>query len=61
MQGLKEKYDARVEAPLHLNLVPGGMWVHPVRRNIDASIGCVMDMHDLARMGMKIEHLANIQ
>lgn len=61
LRGLKEKYDARVDVPLHLNLVPDGMWVHPVRRNIDASIGCVSDVGDLARMGMKIEYLANIQ
>jgi len=33
------------------------MWVHPVHRNIDASIGTVENLIDLARMGMKIEHL----
>ncbi|MCW4018984.1 MAG: hypothetical protein NWF00_09955 [Candidatus Bathyarchaeota archaeon] len=60
LKGLQKKYDARVDVPLHLNLVPSGMWVHPVHRNIDASIGCVKDLGDLARMGMKIEYLANI-
>jgi hypothetical protein len=61
VRNLKEKYDARVEIPLHLNLAPEGVWVHPVHRNIDASIGCVENLGELARMGMKIEHLANIR
>jgi hypothetical protein len=61
IRNLKEKYDARVEVPLHLNLAPDSVWVHPVHRNIDASIGCVENLGDLARMGMKIEHLANIR
>ncbi len=61
IKNLKEKYDARVEPPLHLNLDPNGVWVHPVHRNIDASIGCVENLEDLARMGMKIEYLANIR
>jgi len=60
IRNLKEKYDARVEVPLHLNLAPDSMWVHPVHRNIDASIGCVENPEDLVRMGMKIEHLTNI-
>jgi hypothetical protein len=61
VRNLKEKYDARVEAPLHLNLDPNGVWVHPIHRNIDASIGCVENLGDLAVMGMRIEHLANIR
>jgi hypothetical protein len=61
IRDLKQKYDARVDVPLHLNLAPDGVWVHPVHRNIDASIGCVENLGNLARMGMKIEHLANIQ
>jgi hypothetical protein len=58
VRGLKEKYSARVEVPLHLNLAPNGVWVHPVHRNIDASIGCVENLADLAKMGMQIEHLS---
>lgn len=58
VRGLKEKYDAHVQVPLHLNLAPSSMWVHPVHRNIDASIGCVENLGDLAKMGMRIEHLA---
>jgi len=58
---LKEKYGARVEVPLQLNLRPDAIWVHPKQRNIDASIGCVEDLMDLARMGMQIDHLANLK
>jgi hypothetical protein len=61
VRDLKDKYDARVDVPLHLNLAPSGVWVHPVHRNIDASIGCVENLGDLARMGMKIEHLSHIR
>jgi hypothetical protein len=55
---LQEKYGAHVEPPFHLNLVPNGIWVHPIHRNIDASIGCVKNLSDLARMGMRIEYLS---
>ena len=61
IRNLKEKYGAKTEVPLQLNLAPGGVWVHPVHRNIDASIGCVENLADLARMGMKIEYLANFR
>jgi hypothetical protein len=47
-----------MEVPMQLNLSPDGLWVHPVHRNIDASVGCVENVADLARMGMKIEHMA---
>jgi len=47
----------RPEVPMQFNLSPDSMWVHPVHRNIDASIGCVENVEDLARMGMKIEYL----
>ncbi len=55
---LKEKYCARTDEPLQLNLTPEGMWGHPVHGNIDASIGSVEKPLDLACMGMKIEHLS---
>lgn len=61
VRNLNDKYDARVNAPIHLNLDPSGVWVHPTHRNIDASIGCVEKLADLAHMGMKIEHLANFR
>jgi hypothetical protein len=53
VKGLQE-YGVRPEVPMQLNLSPDTMWVHPIHRNIDASIGCVENMADLARMGMKI-------
>jgi len=50
-------FGVKPEVPMQLNLSPSCMWVHPVHRNIDASIGCVENLADLAHMGMKIEHL----
>jgi hypothetical protein len=61
IRGLKEKYGARVEVPLQLNLRPDSIWVHPIQRNIDASIGCVANFVDLAKMGMRIDHLADLK
>jgi hypothetical protein len=58
IKDLKERYGVKTEVPLQFNLAPDGMWVHPVHRNIDASIGCVENPADLARMGMKIQHLS---
>jgi hypothetical protein len=55
---LAEKYGVNLEVPLQFNLAPEGMWVHPVHRNIDASIGCVENPAELTRMGMKIEYLS---
>jgi hypothetical protein len=61
VRGLAEKYGARVEVPWQFNLAPEGMWVHPVHRNIDASIGSVENPLDLACMGMKIEYLSKFR
>jgi len=58
IKGLKERYGVSMEVPLQFNLAPEGMWVHPVHRNIDTSIGCIENLVDLARMGMKIEYLS---
>lgn len=60
-EGVKEKYGARTDAPLQLNLTPEGMWFHPVHHNIDASIGSVEKPLDLTCMGMKIEYLAKFK
>ena len=57
VKGLQE-FGVHPDVPMQLNLSTDCMWVHPVHRNIDASIGCVENMADLARMGMKIEHLS---
>ncbi|MFB3889634.1 MAG: hypothetical protein ACE14S_09105 [Candidatus Bathyarchaeia archaeon] len=61
IRDLKEKYGARTELPLQFNLAPEGMWVHPVHRNIDASIGSVEKPLDLACMGMRIEYLSKFK
>jgi hypothetical protein len=54
IRNLTEKFNIKLDVPLQLNLAPDSVWVHPVHRNIDASMGCVADFGDLARMGMKI-------
>ncbi|MGE5637942.1 MAG: hypothetical protein ACM3WQ_04465, partial [Chloroflexota bacterium] len=51
-------YGVTSEVPMQLNLSPDNVWVHPIHRNIDASIGCIENTSDLARMGMKIEYLS---
>ena len=61
VKGLSEKYGVTTKIPLQFNLVPKHMWFHPVHRNIDASIGCVQNMKDLADLGMKMEHLQTDQ
>lgn len=43
--------------PLQFNLMPKHMWFHPIHRNIDASIGCVENLKDLAALGMRMENL----
>jgi len=58
VKDLQEKHGVKMEVPLQFNLVPDYMWVHPVHRNIDASIGCVENLRVLARRGMKLEHLS---
>jgi hypothetical protein len=58
IKDLKEKYHVFTEIPLQFNLVPQKMWVHPVYRNIDASIGCVENLKDLVDMGMRLEYLS---
>jgi hypothetical protein len=58
---LNDKYGVTVRIPLQFNLVPKNMWFHPVHRNIDASVGCVGNLKDLADLGMKMEHLPTEQ
>lgn len=55
---LIEKFGIAVSPPLQFNLSPRHMWLHPVHRNIDASIGCIENLDELARQGMVVEHLA---
>ncbi len=42
---------------LTFNLVPDKMWMHPVYKNIDASIGCVPDIGIFLGMEMKVTPL----
>jgi hypothetical protein len=58
IENLKETYGLASEVPLQFNLVPNGMWAHPVHHNIDASIHCVENFSDLAKRGMKLETLS---
>lgn len=57
IKDMSQKYGIATKVPLQFNLVPKYMWFHPVHRNIDASIGCVGNLKDLADLGMKMEHL----
>ena len=58
IKNLSQKYNLNLQVPLQFNLAPEGMWSHPIHRNIDASIGSVEDLADLAHRGMKIEYLS---
>lgn len=50
-------YGVSTKIPIQFNLSPQHMWVHPKHRNIDASIGCVGNVEELAKMGMHVEHI----
>jgi len=52
-----EKYGIVQKTPLQFNLVPANMWIHPIHRNIDASIGSVEKLEDLTKLGMRVECL----
>ena len=58
IKNLSEEYNIRLDVPLQFNLAPEGEWSHPIHRNIDASMGSIDDMSDLAHRGMKLEHLS---
>ena len=61
IKNLSQKYNINVDVPLQFNLAPEGIWSHPIHRNIDASIGSVDDLPDLAHRGMKLEYLSTFQ
>ena len=61
LRDLPEKYGLTIRVPLQFNLLPKYIWFHPVHRNIDASIGCIQNLKDLADIGMKMEHLSTEQ
>ncbi|MBS7632427.1 hypothetical protein KEJ15_02230 [Candidatus Bathyarchaeota archaeon] len=56
-KGLADEYKISSSIPLQLNLRPEYIWFHPVHRNIDASIGTVENLKDLAAIGMRLESL----
>ena len=61
IKNITEKYGVKTEVPLQFNLAPSGMWSHPVHRNIDASIGSVENLADLAVRGMRLEYLSRFK
>jgi hypothetical protein len=61
IKDLNQKYHLNVRIPLQFNLAPEGLWSHPIHRNIDASIGSVEDLPDLAHRGMRLEYLSNFK
>ena len=58
---LTEKFGFASRLPLQFNLSPKSMWYHPVRHNIDASIGCIKDLQFLQQLGLKVEFLSSAQ
>jgi len=58
IRDLRKKYGLWTGVPLQFNLVPDFMWVHPMHRNIDASVGCVEKLDVLVGRGMKLECLS---
>jgi hypothetical protein len=58
IKDLSVKYKVKLGVPLQFNMSVEGMWSHPVHRNIDASIGSIEDLPDLAHRGMKMEYLS---
>jgi len=59
--GNPQDFGVLAQTPMQFNLSPEGMWVHPVHCNIDASVGCVENLVDLAQMGMRIEYLPKFE
>lgn len=58
---LNKEFEIISQVPLQFNLVPDHMWFHPTHRNIDASIGCIEDLKNLADLGMRMELLPTDQ
>jgi hypothetical protein len=58
---LNQRFHLNIKVPLQFNLAPDGLWSHPIHNNVDASIGSVSDLADLARRGMRLEHLSSFR
>lgn len=61
LKDLNMKYHLNIRVPLQFNLAPEGLWSHPIHRNVDASIGSVDDLPDLAHRGMRLEYLSSFK
>ena len=61
LKELNQKYHLNIRVPLQFNLAPEGLWSHPIHRNVDASIGSVDDLPDLAHRGMRLEYLSSFK
>lgn len=46
------------KSPLQLNLIPEAMWRHPKYGNIDASVGCVQNLKNVANGGIHVAPLS---
>ena len=57
MEDLVNEYGVNPQVPVNFNLVPKHMWGHPLRHNIDASVGSVENLKDLANAGLWLEQL----
>jgi hypothetical protein len=57
MKDLVNEYGVNPQVPVNFNLVPKHMWGHPLRHNIDASVGSVENLKDLANAGLWLEQL----
>ncbi len=61
IKDLNQKYNLNLGVPLQFNLSPDGLWNHPTHHNIDASIGSIENLSDLAHRGIKLEYLSNFK
>ena len=61
LKELNQRFHLNIKIPLQFNLAPEGLWSHPIHRNVDASIGSVEDLPDLAHRGMRLEYLSSFK
>jgi hypothetical protein len=61
VRNLHQKYHVNLAVPLQFNLAPDAMWKHPKYNNIDASVGSIERLSDMAHRGMKLEYLSAFQ
>jgi hypothetical protein len=59
MKDLVNEYGVNPQVPVNFNLVPKHMWGHPLRHNIDASVGSIENLKDLVNAGLWLEQLTS--